>query len=126
MPDEDHLAYGEYHGSEADQQQGGERGFLGDTFNKLKKNEGFSSIFNKVHGAVHGIGTDLSSRVAGHQPPKPQNEGQEVTAATADEHRFRSFAPAREGNDAKYYVDGCDYMVRERIFNPCGRALIET
>ncbi|WPG99777.1 phospholipase D/nuclease [Acrodontium crateriforme] len=25
-------------------------------------------------------------------------------------HRFQSFAPQREGNDAKWYVDGCGYM----------------
>ncbi|KAI7384645.1 hypothetical protein KC336_g18152, partial [Hortaea werneckii] len=25
-------------------------------------------------------------------------------------HRFQSFAPQREGNDAKWYVDGCSYM----------------
>lgn len=25
-------------------------------------------------------------------------------------HRYQSFAPQREGNDAKWYVDGCSYM----------------
>lgn len=26
------------------------------------------------------------------------------------EHRFQSFAPQREGNDVKWYVDACGYM----------------
>jgi phospholipase D1/2 len=29
---------------------------------------------------------------------------------THHDHRFQSFAPQREGNDAKWYVDGCGYF----------------
>jgi phospholipase D1/2 len=86
-----------------------------------------SFLFDKVHKAVHEIGSDLKEQISGkgnsqgqqgqqgqqgeyssqqQQGQVPPQPGQEFHS----EHRYLSFAPERRGNDIKWYVDGCGYM----------------
>ncbi len=127
---EDPLAYGDYHGSGPqdqgdDQSQGGERGFIGDTYRKYKnvyqqsqsgtttgaqQSSGLaSSIFNKLHGVVQELGSQLDQTISGKpqaQPPPAPTVGAQATT----QNRFGSFAHQEYGNDVKWYVDGCGYM----------------
>ncbi|KAF2278796.1 phospholipase D/nuclease [Westerdykella ornata] len=127
-PRNDDLAYGDYHGQDRAQgQEGqeGERGFIGDVGRRLfggskpegEQNQSPSFIFDKLHEAVHGIGTNIKDKISGRedqpqhtsstgQQPQPQGLGQEYHS----QHRFSSFAPTRHGNDIKWYVDGCSYF----------------
>ncbi|KAH7132532.1 hypothetical protein B0J11DRAFT_521930 [Dendryphion nanum] len=132
---DDDLAYGEYHGQGGDAT--GDRGLIGDMGRRFfggnkpqgqqqgsSSNEGgMSFVFDKLHKAVHGIGSEIKDKLSGKddQPqgqqaqqqggysgqgqPAPQ-PGQEYHS----QHRFLSFAPERHGNDIKWYVDGCGYM----------------
>ena len=101
MADDEHLAYGHY--QEEDPGEGNERGVVGDTIKKLKGNAGISSLFNRLHGAIHDIGSEVTGRVSALASEVPPVVG-------ASQNRFQSFAAPREGNDVKWYVDGCGYM----------------
>lgn len=127
---EDSLAYGDDHGSGPqeqgdDQSQGRERGFIGDTYRKYKNayqqsqsgtttgaqqsSSLASSIFNKLHGVVQNLGSELEQTLSGKpqaQPPPASTVGAQATT----QNRFGSFVHQEYGNDAKWYVDGCGYM----------------
>ena len=71
------------------------------------------SLVDKIHGVVHDFGSDLKQSLSA------QTETHSHTHAGAtcsdgmhdnDQHRYGSFAAQRNGNDAKWYVDGCGYM----------------
>lgn len=74
--------------------------------------------FDKLHKVVHGIGSDLKDKLSGGEEQKPPPQGnngqQSVQGQQApqpgqeyhSQHRFSSFAPERQGNDIKWYVDG--------------------
>ena len=76
--------------------------------------------FDKIHRVVHDIGSDIKDKISGkdEQQQNPQGGntqgGQGSQQPQAQEfhtqHRFSSFAPERQGNDIKWYVDGCSYM----------------
>lgn len=132
---DDPLAYGDYHerGEDDDDYEGGERGFIGDTYrryrNKYRPQQGQtqgvppnggpdqsgslgSSLFDKIHGAVHEIGSEIGQRLSGRERPQ-SSSGQPsaaVGAMATPQNRYGSFAVQRHGNDAKWYVDGCGYM----------------
>ena len=135
---DDPLAYGDYHersfaGEGDDDYEGGERGFVGDTYrryrNKYRPQQGQtqaippnggpeqsgglgSSLFDKIHGAVHDIGSEIGQRLSGRERPQ-SSSGQPsagVGAMATSQNRYGSFAVQRYGNDAKWYVDGCGYM----------------
>lgn len=145
---EDPLAYGDYHdqrsGENVDDPAEGERGFVGDTFRRLRgryqgqtgSDSGHdpnsaggsqpsgpsgtsdqpgglgSSLFNKLHGAVHDLGSEIKQRLDG-RPGSSQgltSPGTVLGAVGGTQNRFGSFAETRSGNDAKWYVDGCGYM----------------
>ena len=136
---DDPLAYGDYHerglegeGEGGDEYEGGERGLIGDTYRRYKSkyrpqqgqpqsippNGGpdqsglGSSLFNKIHGAVHQIGSELKQTLSGQERPH-SSSGQIPTgvgAMATPQNRYDSFAMQRYGNDAKWYVDGCGYM----------------
>lgn len=131
------MAYGDYHG-QGQQQQGeeGERGFIGDVgrrvFGGKKETDQGSSggglgLFDKLHSALHDVASDIKDKVSGKddQQAGPQqggtsqgNYGQQSSQGSQvqpgqeyhSQHRFLSFAPERQGNDIKWYVDGCGYM----------------
>lgn len=131
---EDPLAYGDDHGSPAQQGQGfdgqdGERGIIGDTYRKLRSQydqyDGSSAskpassgglgsmLFHKLHDAVNEIGSRLDPNAgAGDVKHSHTHAGAQCTDGMHDtsQHRYGSFAAQRNGNDAKWYVDGCGYM----------------
>lgn len=70
---------------------------------------------DKVHGflgKIQGTVTDLGSEVAQRLGTAidPQAYAQYGPSKPGTEHRFGSFAPSRENNDVKWYVDGCTYF----------------
>ncbi|KAF2005570.1 phospholipase D/nuclease, partial [Amniculicola lignicola CBS 123094] len=136
---DDDLAYGDYHGQgeRRDDSQEGDRGLIGDLGKKFfgggrqeqgssqpasSSNQGGMSFFDKIHGTVHGLGTDLVEKLSGKDQTgqsqqsgySSQNQGGPAPTQPGPElhnqHRFLSFAPERHGNDIKWYVDGCGYM----------------
>ena len=129
---EDPLAYGDYsHGpsyNEGSSYAGGERGIIGDTFRKLrgdeqsnptgKPNSGPSpssglgtGIFGKLQNVLHGIGSEISQTLTGQgETHSHTHTGTECDHGTQSQNRYGSFANPREGNDIKWYVDGCGYM----------------
>lgn len=68
-----------------------------------------SSIFNKVHGVIHGLGAEVNERLTGRHSPTstgpPLGHTQDVSL-----HRYGSFATPNGGDNVKWYVDGCGYM----------------
>ena len=68
-------------------------------------------MMNKMKGAVSGIGSSVSG---GNKTTHAHSHHSGVCSDHGNDehhmHRFQSFAPQREGNDVKWYVDGCDYM----------------
>lgn len=71
-------------------------------------------LFDKMHSAVHSLGSELKYKLNiadihshTHQAADECHEGAHEEYAG---HRYLSFAPQREGNDAKWYVDACGYM----------------
>lgn len=134
---EDPLAYGDYHetpgpANEEGEYGEGERGFIGDTYRKFRgrytgqASPGqpptggpgqspslVSGLFSTLHGAVHGIGSEVRQRVSGKDRPSSHtHSGPYCDSSMHDssQNRFGSFAAQRTGNDIKWFVDGCGYM----------------
>lgn len=130
---EDPLAYGEDHGAAPQEGQDGERGIIGDTYRKLRSQydqyDGSSGskpatkpsaggglgsmLFHKIHNAVNEIGSRLDPNAGGADVKHSHTHaGAQCTDGMHDaaQHRYGSFAAQRNGNDAKWYVDGCGYM----------------
>ena len=72
------------------------------------------SLFNKLHGVVHGLGSELKQSISGQgeNAHSHTHAGAMCSDGMHDEnqHRYDSFAAQRNGNDVKWYVDGCGYM----------------
>ncbi|KAF2102573.1 phospholipase D/nuclease [Rhizodiscina lignyota] len=127
-PQDDPLAYGDYHGQGEEAE--GERGFIGDVYHRIRGRKdqsgasyhqsssqtsggGMSFVFDKLQQAVHGIGSEIKSKIAGEEEVHGHTHGSGQCSDGAHgntQHRFLSFAPQRDGNDVKWYVDGCGYM----------------
>lgn len=82
-----------------------------------------SFLFDKAKEALRDVERTVKQSVGGgdsEAQPQQANQGDvhahtHPTPECSDRdkhhmHRFQSFAPQREGNDAKWYVDGCSYM----------------
>ena len=73
-----------------------------------------SSIFDKLHGVVHDLGSEIKQSLAGQgvDTHSHTHAGALCSDGMHDEnqHRYGSFAAQRTGNDVKWYVDGCGYM----------------
>jgi phospholipase D1/2 len=76
-----------------------------------------SSIFNTLHGVVHGVGSEIAGKLGTHY--EPPHHGAQSGPATSQsgygtaggpKNRYDSFAGQKNGNDVKWYVDGCGYM----------------
>jgi hypothetical protein len=101
MADDKHLAYGDYQGHSAQDSESTDRGFISDTFKRFQPGgDGVASFFNKVHGAVQELRSEFSDKLPSQLP------GQ----SSQHQHRFGSFVAPTQGNDAKWYVDGCGYF----------------
>lgn len=71
------------------------------------------SLFDKMHSAVHKFGDDIKDKIigVGETHGHTHMSGQCSDGLHSQSlHRFQSFAPQREGNDVKWYVDACGYM----------------
>lgn len=113
----------------------GERGLVGDTYRKLRgkyqqpirvdgsnpsrpSGGGLGSfVFHKLHDAVKDIGTRLDPNLIPGTGAGPTAHSHTHTGAQCthdmhenERHRYGSFAAQRTGSDAKWYVDGCNYM----------------
>lgn len=66
-------------------------------------------LFDKVKDAVKDVGTTFKSAAEPvHSHSHTANECSDNDSHHL--HRYQSFAPQREGNETKWYVDGCSYM----------------
>lgn len=61
-----------------------------------------------LNSALHTYARTLFPATSTHKPAAVT--GDSGAPAQITEHRFDSFSPVRGGNDAKWYVDGKDYM----------------
>lgn len=58
---------------------------------------------------------------------KHEQETDDKRSRISQSHRFGSFAPEREGNNIKWYVDGRDYFwVRVTVLGPSGCSSVLT
>nr|OQO29533.1 hypothetical protein B0A51_02625 [Rachicladosporium sp. CCFEE 5018] len=73
-------------------------------FDKAKA--ALNDVTNQVHTAVKTGKVPSKADLHAHQHPTPECSDRD----SHHMHRFQSFAPQREGNDAKWYVDACGYM----------------
>jgi phospholipase D1/2 len=62
----------------------------------------------KIQGTVTDLGSDLATKLGTAIDPQAYAEYGATKPTT--EHRFGSFAPPREHNEVKPYVDGCSYF----------------
>jgi phospholipase D1/2 len=76
-------------------------------------------LFEKAKQALRDVEQTVRQSVDGandsEAPPANVHAHTHATPECSDRdkhhmHRYQSFAPQREGNDAKWYVDGCSYM----------------
>ena len=91
--DDEHLAYGNMNTPSNNIDDGSNRGFT------QKAGGGFSSFFGKITDAVKDIKNNLTEGVS-----------TEMHGIGKSKHRYDSFAEPRDGNDVKWYVDGCGYF----------------
>ncbi len=85
-----------------------------------KKPDAVSSIFNTLHGVVHGVGAELVGKFSGqNETQSASHHGAQSEQSTSQaaygspggaSNRYSSFAKQKNGNDVKWYVDGCSYM----------------
>lgn len=72
-----------------------------------------SFLFDKVKQAVDDVGNKMKTATASAAKPTHSHTHQAGECSDNDSHhmhRYQSFAPQREGNEVKWYVDGCSYM----------------
>lgn len=130
----------EQQGKNDESYEGNERGIIGDTYRKFlskyqsqpqsynqsgpqpsgsssggQQPSGLlgSSLFNKLHGVVHDLGSEVNQHISGKYRPAPaggQYGESQSDPQQSSQYRFGSFAPVKGGNDVKWYVDGCGYM----------------
>lgn len=72
------------------------------------KDDKLSGFLGKIQGAVTDLGTEVVQKFG--TTIDPQAYAQYGPSKPSTENRFGSFAPPREHNDAKWYVDGCSYF----------------
>ncbi|KAK4505731.1 hypothetical protein PRZ48_003696 [Zasmidium cellare] len=72
-----------------------------------------SFLFDKVKDAVNEVGDKIraSTATSAEQTHAHTHHSNECSDNDSHHlHRYQSFAPQREGNEVKWYVDGCSYM----------------
>ncbi|EEP79989.1 hypothetical protein UREG_04831 [Uncinocarpus reesii 1704] len=68
-----------------------------------------TDLVSGLLGKVQGIGSDLAQKIGSSIDPQAYATYGSSTQADG-KIRYSSFAPERDYNDAKWYVDGCTYM----------------
>jgi len=75
---------------------------------------GGSFLFGKLSDAIHDIGTGFKTKLSGpSEIHSHTHQSGHCAPGYHDGHltnRFLSFAPERQANNAKWYVDACGYM----------------
>lgn len=84
-----------------------------------------SQLLGTLHSTIHNIGSDVAGIFGSSGTPPPNtankppgttgysNSYNNTSASSAQpqgRNRFDSFAAERQGNDVKWYVDGCSYF----------------
>ncbi|KAJ5102138.1 Phospholipase D/Transphosphatidylase [Penicillium alfredii] len=76
--------------------------------NQPPKEDRIQGFLGKLQGTVTELGTDVAQRLG--TAIDPQAYAEYGPGKPGTENRFGSFAPPREQNDVKWYVDGCSYF----------------
>ncbi|KAJ5563501.1 Phospholipase D/Transphosphatidylase [Penicillium sp. DV-2018c] len=79
-----------------------------DYYGKPPKEDKVSGLLGKIQGTVTEIGSEFAQKLG--TTIDPQAYAEYGPSKPNAEHRFGSFAPTREHNDVKWYVDGCSYF----------------
>jgi phospholipase D1/2 len=127
--DDDHLAYGDYHGSP--EKSSPRRNFFEDVAHRIrgapvaeqsssgsvpegssspKQPSGMAGFLGKIQNIGTGIKAKISSWEDRHSHTHASGECADDIHGAHHANRFTSFAPVRDGNDVKWYVDGCGYF----------------
>lgn len=62
-------------------------------------------------GKIQGIGSEYAQKLGSSIDPQAYAQyGSPNTAHGDGKNRYGSFAPDRDYNDVKWYIDGCNYM----------------
>ncbi|PGH09698.1 hypothetical protein AJ80_07650 [Polytolypa hystricis UAMH7299] len=61
-------------------------------------------------GKIQGIGADVVSKIGTSIDPQAYAQYGPQSSKPGEQNRHASFAPVRDRNDAKWYIDGCSYM----------------
>ncbi|KAJ5812930.1 Phospholipase D family [Penicillium robsamsonii] len=77
-------------------------------YGKPQKEDKLAGFLGKLQGTVTEFGSEFVQKIG--TTIDPQAYAEYGTSKPNAEHRFGSFAPPREHNDAKWYVDGCSYF----------------
>ncbi|CAI7633819.1 unnamed protein product [Penicillium bialowiezense] len=75
---------------------------------KPQKEDKLAGFLGKLQGTVTEFGSEFATKIGTTIDPKAYAQYGHVNPNA--ETRFGSFAPPREHNDAKWYVDGCSYF----------------
>ncbi|KAJ5405099.1 hypothetical protein N7465_006383 [Penicillium sp. CMV-2018d] len=75
---------------------------------KPQKEDKLSGFLGKLQGTVTEFGSEFAQKIG--TTIDPQAYAEYGPSKPNTEHRFGSFAPPREHNDVKWYVDGCSYF----------------
>jgi len=126
--DDDHLAYGDYHESPS-RSSPRRTNFFEDVAHRIRGKSPATESDNKAAGSsppkpaasmtgflgkIQNIGSGIKAKITSwedrHSHTHPSGECAKEFHTSHHENRFTSFAPVREGNDVKWYVDGCGYF----------------
>lgn len=77
-------------------------------YGKPAKEDKLSGFLGKLQGTVTEFGSEFAQKLG--TTIDPQAYAEYGPSKPNAEIRFGSFAPPREHNDAKWYVDGCSYF----------------
>ncbi|KAJ5948653.1 Phospholipase D family [Penicillium verhagenii] len=73
-----------------------------------QKQDKISGFLDKIQGTVAGYGSEWATKIGSTIDPQAYAQYGHTNPTT--ENRFGSFAPPREHNDVKWYVDGAGYF----------------
>lgn len=111
--DQSQGPFGYSHGPQGQQGQQGQQQqyYSGQTpqdQNHPQKEDKIQGLLGKIQGTVTDLGSGLATKLG--TAIDPQAYAAYGATKPSSEHRFGSFAPPREHNDVKPYVDGCSYF----------------
>lgn len=100
----------EHRAADANSPEKENSGFMGKLRNKLKDTHLYDAKVGAIH-LKHRIGKFQNLINSNHRHDEEHEQLTDAKrTAIAEEHRFQSFAPERDGNLIKWYIDGRDYF----------------